>query len=103
MTLEDLTKNAIEDLGLARFPEDQQQQILKAFSARLDSVTVSVLLSLATEEQKAWLEKALSENREPPEVVAELASQIPGLTGALEQALSAEYDALKEIVTSQGK
>ncbi len=81
-------------------PEQEQLESLEMISGRFQKVIIYTVLENLTEEQKQKFSEALQNQETVEESIAELTSEVPGLSEAIEQGLLGEYEALKTALTA---
>ena len=88
-------KKIMADLSMIEKPAEEQLQVLEMLNGRFERVVVATLVRLMNEQQRERF-SALLEARDNQQEMAKLAAEVPGLDVAIEQALLAEYEELKE-------
>lgn len=84
----------IGDLNMAKASLEEQKQTLEMVAERFERVVVITFIRMLTEPQKQQFNKLL-ETHNNSKAVEMLASEVPGLDVAIEQALLTEYSDLK--------
>jgi hypothetical protein len=85
----------LKDLKAETLPQEYQQQIVGLVSERFNKVVMITLLRLLNDEQRGRLEQAIGNSDKLGDTIEKLAAEVPDLHLAIEQALLAEYEALK--------
>ena len=85
----------LKDLNLDKLPEAEQQRALAMLSERYQTLVSNTFELLATPEQKRQFEQALKDPKTMEEKITEIAAQVPGFLGALEEAFLKEHEFLK--------
>jgi uncharacterized protein (DUF1778 family) len=86
----------IKDLGAEGLSEDEQAKILDLVLERLNKVVAVTTLKLLDQGQKARFAAALENPQARDGAMAELAAEVPHLAEILEEALSDEYEVMKQ-------
>ena len=100
ITFDNFAAQVIQDLKLAKAPEEEQQRALSMLQDRFNNVVIETLVSLADTNQKTRLKVALEQNDKVEETISDIASSIPSFSDIVEQALLAEYQSIKQVVQS---
>ena len=93
----------LKDVKLQGLSEKEQAEALLILQERFDSVVLQTLVALTNGEQKQRLTTALEKNDKVEEVISDISSEIPEFSDALDQALLAEYESIREVMQSQSK
>lgn len=95
MNPHELTYELLEEMGV----KDPDPALAEQFETHFAKVIMETLLRRVPEERLPEIRQALDrEDADVEAVVAEIASEIPGLAEEIEEAVGREYDALKNWV-----
>jgi hypothetical protein len=86
----------LKDLNLESLSEVEQQRAIEMLSERFHKVIIITLLKAMSPQQKTRFSAVLDNPKTIDSTVAEIAAEIPSLSKILEEAMLAEYEALKE-------
>lgn len=88
-------QDLLRDLNAASWPEAEQREMVDLVVARFNNIIMTTLIRLLDNAQRARLEKVIGQPEQLEAAVTHLAAEVPNLHMVLEQALLAEYEALK--------
>ena len=88
-----------EALGLENLPEAERTEILAKVDRRLEEVLIAVLVANISDEDALKIQKALrEEGADLEEIVAQIASRVPGLAIKIENAIEEEIMRLRVVL-----
>ncbi len=85
----------IEALNLEKLSESDREEILAKVDKRLEEVLAAVLVANISDEEAKKIHDVMKEKGDLEEVVAQIASRVPGLSVKIEQAITREILIIK--------
>ncbi len=95
-TKQKYTNQIFKDLNLENLGVAEKEKVLNRLEERFNSVIITTMLRLMNKEQKQRFKVVISKPEELEEESEKIASEIPFLDEALETALLAEYEIIKQ-------